>query len=464
MVASRIFFVGTPAEVQHHAAPLGEGLDLRIAGHEEVLKIAKAGDLAIFFSEHFDRFRDTIGKLKERQVATLYMLDGILEWRNAWENRPDEPACPFTMRPVLSHKVACIGPAQARVLASWGNAEKIEITGVPRFDQLSAAEGHPHRPDAGGKDRPFRILIMTAKVPGFTPDQLELTRQSLHDLKDWLDRRQSRAPAGHPPLEVIWRLTGGLDRDLGIANHACEFSGRELWDQLKQVDALISTPSTGMLEGMLLGLPVASLDYHQTPCYLPTAWTINSAAAIDRVIGELITPSPAKRHFQQLQLADALACPPQFVQPSPLNRAIDSSDRQTGQATARMLQLIRQMQKIAIQQIREGQPLQFPARLLPAWSPFETTFDHQEIYAPFSEFRISSPTQLQVELAHARREILHLQRQLAQVQSELDLAHTIFDQIHRHPVAGPIVRLRQRLLDWWRSRGKWIPKSSVEGS
>jgi hypothetical protein len=40
---------------------------------------------------------------------------------------------------------------------------------------------------------------------------------------------------------------------------------------LASVDAVISTPSTAMLEGMLQGLPVAVLDFHNRPHYVPAA-------------------------------------------------------------------------------------------------------------------------------------------------------------------------------------------------
>ena len=131
MQTSNVFFVGTSAEVEHHIQPVADSLKVRIVGADEIVSVAKPGDVAMFFSEHFDRFRQSITELKQNNVATIYMIDGILEWRNAWENRPDEVACPFAMRPVLSHKVACIGENQARVLNGWGNAGKTEIVGVP---------------------------------------------------------------------------------------------------------------------------------------------------------------------------------------------------------------------------------------------------------------------------------------------------------------------------------------------
>ena len=90
----QIYFVGDEAEVAHQVAPLEPFLNLQIASPDEVLRIARPGDLAIFFSEHFHRFRNAWYQVHQAGCLTLYAIDGILEWRNAWENREDEPACP----------------------------------------------------------------------------------------------------------------------------------------------------------------------------------------------------------------------------------------------------------------------------------------------------------------------------------------------------------------------------------
>jgi hypothetical protein len=436
MSQSTVFFVGLPTEVGHHAAPIAERIPIQVVAADQVDSIAKPGDLAIFFSEHFDRFRHLITLLKQRQVATLYMIDGILEWRNAWENRDDEPACPFTMRPVLAHKAACIGPSQARVLEAWGNRGKSEIVGVPRFDRFWNSSKNKVRDPSK-----FQLLVMTAKVPGFTPEQLARTRQSLIDLKSWIDREQiAREVLPNRKLNVCWRLTAGLDQELQIENELSDLTGRELADQLLEADAVISTPSTAMLEAMIFGLPVASLDYHLCPSYLSTAWTIGHAAAIKQVIAELAHPPESKLLFQRTHLHDALALAP------------DIETRPAATATDRMVDLIQGMREIAQRRIEENQPLQFPFQILNPIPPAVHAFDHQQMFPRFREFELTDqsddPLMLRVELAQARREIEHLQRELAQCKSELGQAHSIFDQIHQHPVAGPIVRLRQKFLDW----------------
>ena len=62
----QVFFVGTRAEVQHHAAPLSGQIQYKIVDSADVVAAAQPGDLAIFYSEHFDRFREAIQQLKEK--------------------------------------------------------------------------------------------------------------------------------------------------------------------------------------------------------------------------------------------------------------------------------------------------------------------------------------------------------------------------------------------------------------
>jgi hypothetical protein len=425
MQSSSIYIVGQPAEVQHHVASLEKRLRLRMVGADEVVRVARPGDLAIFFSEHFDRFRFACRSLKKQQVATLYMIDGILEWRNAWENRPDEPACPYAMRPVLSHKAACVGPSQARVLESWGNVGKTEIVGIPRLDELSARERHVLPTD------PIKILVMTAKTPGFTEQQTQRVKHSLRDLKAWFDRYAENSCHGRP-IDVVWRLTAGLEQDLGVVNQLNELSGSELASVLNGVDAVISTPSTAMLEAMIMGLPVAALDYHNSPSYLPTSWSIRSADQIDPVISELVAPSESKMLFQRMQFSEALY--------------------RTTCATDRLEKLVTEMIRISNDQIRGKQPLQFPSQILESFGRTkciaDSSFEHQRVYPDVEEFSRHDLSELQVELSHARREIRHLQQEQTQLLAELQQAHEIFEQIHRHPVAGPVVRIRQKVLGW----------------
>jgi len=384
----------------HHALPLMESLaDFapQVIAADEVVATAKPGDVAVFYSEHFERFRSAIDQLKSNSVATLYMIDGILEWRNAWENQPNEIACPHTMRPALCHKVACIGENQARTLSSWGNQTKVEVVGVPRFDRyLQNKQFKNQNSDA---QSPLNILVVTAKTPAFTTNQMETVKRSLLDLKAYADDSADK-------IHLQWRLTAGLEEFLGVENHASDLTGGELFEQLQNVDAIIATPSTSVIEGMLAGLPVVVLNYHVCPT--------------------LRDPPEAKMTFQRHTLNQTLA--------------------QGSNATQTMATLIRSMAEVAKEQIAAGKPLCFSQPLLSRPAPAHAPLDHVRLFPEDEAFQQSNVVQLQALLSNARRHIKHQEDRISNLEAELTEAHNIFDQINTHPLAGPVIRLRERIL------------------
>ena len=274
-----IYYVGTPAEVENHARPLFGEFDVRIEDAESVVRYAQPGDVCLFYNEFFPRYRLANHALMHKQCAMLYAIDGILEWRSLWEFPPGI-SCLWSARPILSHKVACIGRSQVRIMESWGSAGQCEVVGVPRFDALIGRTSRVR-----GPDDPFTILVMTAKAPGFNQGQLRQAVQSLFDLKMWLE---SHPQIHGVPIRTLWRVTGGLESEIGVDNFLQDTTGQELAELLGRVDAMITTPSTSMLEGMLQTIPVAPLDYNNCPHYVPAAWRITAAAHLEQVVPELV--------------------------------------------------------------------------------------------------------------------------------------------------------------------------------
>ena len=391
-------------------------LPVKVIAASDIVDAAKPGDVAVFYSEHFERFRSAIEQLKRNRVATLYMIDGILEWRNAWENKPDEVACPHTMRPVLCDKVACIGESQARILNGWNNHGKVEIVGVPRFDRYrKPIEKQNIQP------RKFRLLVMTAKTPAFTDEQLGVVKQSLLDLKRVAEQRCDQ-------LEVVWRLTRGLESFLEVSNSNNDLTGNELFEQLQLVDAVVSTPSTGIVESMLAGKPTATLDYHNCPEYLSPAWRISAANQIDAVLAELQNPPAEKLFFQ--------------------NMVLNQSLYRESSATDRMVALIKKMQRDASAQIAAGdQALRFSPQLLPLPLASTEVLDHRSLFPDDAAFTEQDHTALQGLLSNARRRIGRLEKRVSVLESDLNAAHDVFDKMRAHPVAGPLIRLRERVLE-----------------
>jgi hypothetical protein len=320
----------------------------------------------------------------ESGVPTLILADGILEYRNTWMHPDLVPGSIF--QPVVGHKIACLGRSQSRVLESWGNLGKCEIVGAPRFDRLIG-----QYPRQRQKDQTFRFLVMTARMPGFTPQQMGLVRRSLQDLKFWVSQ--------HPHLsgiriDLAWRLTQGLDTYIGVPNQLTHLSDQELTEILNTVDAVITTPSTTMLEAMLKGLPVALLDYNNCPHYVPAAWTISAPRHLDQVLPELVDPPPAKMLYQDTVLHDALEC--------------------RSPAAPRMLQLIDEMIRIAGDCREQNQPVAFPPRILTDHQQGhhlpEERFDMRALYPNHPVFSDLDRAALQVQIEQLKHEQKRLRR------------------------------------------------------
>lgn len=393
----------------HHARHLidhfGERLAVEPDWRPAAIEVHQP-DLVIAFDETQCERALCTAEMSKQQVATLQIMDGILEWRNTW-GRPTSPVHRPINQPALAHKIACLGRADARVLESWGNVGKCEVVGAPRLDRLLALKGTVRRAPRLG--RPLRLLVMTARSPGFSTEQIETTLLSLADVRDYLEQKDD--------IEVIWRLTSALHRSLEVRNTFTESTGAELHEVLQMVDAVITTPSTALLEGMLLDLPVALLDYHNCPHYVPAAWRITCKDQISPTLQDLVKPPIDRMLYQEYCLNDALSC--------------------RTPALPRMVALIEEMIRIKRKHDRELEgDLSFPHRILDSPEEFiswpSTEFDLQALYPSHSVF--------------ARGDIVAMQAELEAAMGTIDLLKGRVDILTRRLHSIPGYRLAKSIV------------------
>jgi len=355
-------------------------------------------DLQYDFPEHtalvvtHDCYREpnvtVLRRAAEQGIPVLILPDGTLEYRNTWEKREIPPGAVFL--PVLGHKIACYGRSQARALESWGNVGRCEVVGAPRYDSYAG-----RRRRTRGAAEPFRVLIATGMVPYYNETQHDLVRRSLLDLKDFF---AATPQLNGVALEPVWRLTGELGREIGIDSAITRHSGPGLLDSLQAVDALISWPSTVMIDAMLLGLPVAVLDYCNLPHYVQPAWRITVGSQIAPTVTELMAPPPPKVLFQETMLHDSLEC--------------------ATPAAPRMIELAREMMRRGAEARAAGRPLDLSAPVLagdglPAFPPLASA-RLTELYPGQISFRKTDLAAMQVETEHLRRYAGELERRLIQ--------------------------------------------------
>jgi hypothetical protein len=226
---------------------------------------------------------------------------------------------------------------------------------------------------------------MTAKNPGFTPEQRAVTLRSLRDVKSVLDGRRD--------LEVTWRIGRSLAETLGVETEFQAAASEELVAILERVDAVITTPSTALLEAMLSGRPVAALDYHNVPRFVATAWTISAAEQIAPVLAELLDAPARKMAFQRMCLRDSLEC--------------------DGPSAPRVARLIGDLVAVA-RKLPATAPFRFPANLL--GTPIATVRaappSLDELYPGQEVFANRDVRELQIRLARANKENERLRQAL----------------------------------------------------
>ncbi|HED53378.1 MAG TPA: glycosyltransferase, partial [Phycisphaerales bacterium] len=178
-------------------------------------------------------------------ARTVLMMDGLADWRNIHRNPRVGDGF---LSPAPVDVVCCSGMVDARTLSVLGNDAR--PTGLPRVDSVI---GEPMPTMTGAP-----VLVATANTPAFDDDERRALVSALKELRD------EAAWAG---VELVWRLTGGLDAALGVVN-----APGSLAEVLRCVGAVVTTPSTLVVESMRAGRPTAVLHPFETPIWTPSAW------------------------------------------------------------------------------------------------------------------------------------------------------------------------------------------------
>ena len=193
-------------------------------------------------------------------AATVLLMDGITEYRNTFENPRVEHDF---LRPAPVDVVACAGRVDERHLRGLGN--DAIATGLPRLAGITESPRPARR----------RVLVATARQPAFADAERARLVAALRKLGERLGR------AG---VEARWRLTGGLEIDLGVP-----IDETPLKESLRSVRAVITTPSTLLVEAMLAGRPAGLLFPFDAPLWPRAAWVLGAETlADDRRIDETI--------------------------------------------------------------------------------------------------------------------------------------------------------------------------------
>lgn len=331
--------------------------------------------------------------LDSARVPVLIMCDGILEYRNTWEN--PKVADGSVYQTIFGHKIACIGRGQARAIESFGNVGICEIIGHPKFDLSHEKECLPVQTDG-----PFRLLITTARTPAFNERQHQQLIQGLSDLKQRFDRNQGVADRR---VQVQWRLSDDLLQEIELPLPKASYRMPSLSDAIETSDAVITTPSTVYLESVIKRRPTALLDYTNSPSYVAAAWQISAAGHINPTLEELANPPVAKMLFQRTTLHDQVE--------------LGFNSKQ------RLFKLMRKMISAGEKARKSDKDIKLPHRIiadpLRGIAKVDNEFDLASLFPESHAFRQTNIIRLQQELAHAVARIDQLPKDIHERDDQL---------------------------------------------
>jgi len=245
-------------------------------------------DAVIISDEWGIECRTCIAACKIRNIPVFHILDGVIRWKNLFENPRSlaaENGSPF-LRPLISDMTFVMGDLQYSILKWLGNS-KICVSGLPRF-----AHYHPKSCRYGDSPRPH-VLLATSNSPWYTESQREFFIPCFQRVIDTL--RQDCETLGIPyhcrlsPF-VKWQNI----EPSWLGPHP------PLYEQLKNCTVLITTPSTIAIEAMLVGIPTLIFDPWADPCLVPSCWTADHAEVVSNLLPSLLSPTKERASMQDL--------------------------------------------------------------------------------------------------------------------------------------------------------------------
>lgn len=302
-------------------------------------------DIVLMSLEWLPYQRLVVAAANKRNIPTLYVMDGVIEWNYIWHNQSFISPQGTALQPLLAKHIAVIGRRPARILASMGLGSKIHVIGLPRLDGVQCQR------IIDAEKSPI-LLICTARTASHNINHQIHVKQALRDIHDVVRELG---------IACIWRIPSELAEDMGIT--VSEQSN--IQTDMAKVSGVITFPSTVALDAMKLGIPTAIVEYDINPLYVESAWQIRSKAHIYEVIHELLYPPCEKRAYQDFCLNEEL---------------------ESGDATSKLVKLIQDIVAGDVEQAEKNSGAVYGA------------LDYRLVHSQLTTFATSNMATLQYEL------------------------------------------------------------------
>jgi hypothetical protein len=221
---------------------------------------------------------------RTRGIPTLLLVDGPLEWSNSYLNpslrKTNAYFRGYMMEPLIHDAILAVSAAQAGYLA-FRNPDRGITFMTYNNKRLSSVKS-----TASSAGR-WQFLITTAKTPYFDDTEKNNLVHLLTQLTAALEQ------GGY---SYVFRIfDNALQEALSPKENLLEGSFEEV---LQQVECVIGTPSSVLLQSMASDKPVGTLIYRDSPLFYQSGWLVGGLCSLDATLASMLCREDTRMDFQ----------------------------------------------------------------------------------------------------------------------------------------------------------------------
>ena len=230
---------------------------------------------------------------KARGIPTLFLVDGPLEWSNSYHNpslrKTNRFFHGYLMEPLIHDAILTVSPAQASYLAFRNPGRDITYMTYKNKRITSVTSAPP-------SVKRWQFLITTAKTPYFEDTEK-------HNLIHLL--RHLIAVLEQSGYSYVFRIfDDALIEALSPKGNLLDGSFAEA---LQQVECVIGTPSSVLLQSMASEKPTGTLIYRDSPLFYQTGWLVGDLYSLEATLASMISREETRMGFQTYCLEQNLS-------------------------------------------------------------------------------------------------------------------------------------------------------------
>lgn len=236
--------------------------------------------ISCLFHDYLSNFM--IIKALKNGIKTALVSDGIIEWCNMFEN-------PFLRKmdielyhPIIHDLFICVGEEEKRYFEFLSNKCALYLPSrvITNFEKIPLPYNN-------------KILITTANTAYFNVEErlnlVELLRKTIEDLKN---------------ENVMYRIYDQYLIDQLNIESKDNYINCSFEEILKEVDIVITTPSSIVVNSIYHERAVAQLIYRDSPLFIQSGWQINGSINCLKTINSMKSRDYHRINYQKYQLAN----------------------------------------------------------------------------------------------------------------------------------------------------------------